>query len=109
MENSKSANKGTFLWRLSKKFQFAADKLIPDSFVFCLILTFIVFVLGIIFTETGPVKMVIHWYIGLWTKMTFAFKMAFMVVTCAVCAQYQTVTKVLRWVEIVQKTPMGQM
>ena len=49
MENSKSANKGTFLWRLSKKFQFAADKLIPDSFVFCLILTFIVFVLGIIF------------------------------------------------------------
>lgn len=56
MENTKSTNKGTFLWRLSKKFQFAADKLIPDSFVFCLILTFIVFVLGIIFTKTGPVK-----------------------------------------------------
>ena len=34
MENSKSVNKGTFLWRLSKKFQFAADKLIPDSFTY---------------------------------------------------------------------------
>lgn len=109
MENSKSANKGTFLWRLSKKFQFAADKLIPDSFVFCLILTFIVFVLGIIFTKTGPVKMVIHWYNGLWTQMTFAFQMAFMVVTCAVCAKSKQVKKVLRWIASVPKTPMGAM
>ena len=109
MENTKSTNKGTFLWRLSKKFQFAADKLIPDSFVFCLILTFIVFVLGIIFTKTGPVKMVIHWYNGLWTQMTFAFQMAFMVVTCAVCAKSKQVKKVLRWIASVPKTPMGAM
>ncbi len=32
-------NQGSLLWRFSKKFQFAADKIIPDSLVFCLILT----------------------------------------------------------------------
>ncbi len=38
-ENSQSLNKGSFLWRFSKKFQFAAENIIPDPLVFCLILT----------------------------------------------------------------------
>lgn len=109
MENTEVKYKGTPLWRLSKKFQFAADKLIPDSFVFCLILTFIVFVLGIIFTGTSPVQMVIHWYNGLWTQMTFAFQMAFMVITCAVCAKSRQVKKVLKVIAGIPKTPIGAM
>lgn len=102
-------NKGTFLWRLSKKFQFAADKIIPDSFVFCLILTFIAFVLGIIFTGTSPLKMVMCWYDGLWTQMTFAFQMAFMVVTCAVAAKSKQVKKLLKIIAGIPKTPTGAM
>lgn len=102
-------NKGSFLWRLSKKFQFAADKIIPDSFVFCLILTFIAFVLGIIFTGTSPLKMIKCWYNGLWTQMTFAFQMAFMVVTCAVAAKSRQVKKLLKIIAGIPKTPMGAM
>ena len=37
--------KGTPLWNISKKFNFAAEKIIPDSFVFCGILLIVVFVL----------------------------------------------------------------
>ena len=48
--NAAALPKGSPLWRLSKKFQFAADKLIPDSFVFCLILTFVVFIAALIGT-----------------------------------------------------------
>lgn len=44
MEKNSSKDRGTVLWRFSQKFQFAADKIIPDSLVFCLILTFIVYV-----------------------------------------------------------------
>lgn len=35
--SSKSASKsqGTVLWRVSKKFNFAAEKIIPESFEFC--------------------------------------------------------------------------
>ena len=105
----KEKNKGTFLWQLSKKFQFAADKIIPDSFVFCLILTFIAFILGIIFTETSPLKMLMCWYDGLWTQMTFAFQMAFMVVTCAVAAKSKQVKKFLKIIASIPKTPTGAM
>lgn len=105
----KEKNKGTFLWQLSKKFQFAADKIIPDSFVFCLILTFIAFILGIIFTETSPLKMLMCWYDGLWTQMTFAFQMAFMVVTCAVAAKSKQVKKLLKIIASIPKTPTGAM
>lgn len=100
---------GTLLWRLSKKFQFAADKLIPDSFVFCLILTFIVFVFGMIFTGTNPIDMVVYWYNGLWTQMTFAFQMAFMVVTCAVAARSRQVKKLLIFIARIPKTPTSAM
>lgn len=106
---NKNKNKGTLLWRVSKKFQFAADKLIPDSLVFCLILTFIVFTLAVIFTKTNPVKMVQYWYNGLWTQMTFAFQMAFMVVTCAACAKARQVKKILKRIASIPKTPVGAM
>jgi len=109
MENTTNSSNGSALWRLSKKFQFAADKLIPDSFVFCLILTFIVFVLGLLLTKTGPIDMVMHWYNGLWTQMTFAFQMAFMVVTCAVCAKSHQAKKVLKIIASIPKTPAGAM
>jgi short-chain fatty acids transporter len=111
MLNVKSApkSKGSLLWRLSKKFQFAADKIIPDSFVFCLILTFLVFVLGMIFTKTGPIKMVQYWYEGFWTQTTFAFQMAFMVVTCAAAAKAKQVKKLLVIIARIPKTPMGAM
>ena len=38
MSEAKVPEKGTFLWKFSKKFNFAAEKIIPDSFVFCVIL-----------------------------------------------------------------------
>lgn len=108
MENIKNY-KGTYLWRLSKKFQFAADKLIPDSFVFCLILTFIVFVFGMIFTRNNPINMIMYWYNGLWTQITFAFQMAFMVVTCAVAAKSKQIRKLLKLIASIPKTPMSAM
>ena len=62
MEKNSSKDRGTVLWRFSQKFQFAADKIIPDSLVFCLILTFIVYVAALIFTDRGPVQLCLDWY-----------------------------------------------
>ncbi|AOT73062.1 short-chain fatty acid transporter [Geosporobacter ferrireducens] len=104
-----SKEKGSLFWRISKKFQFAADKIIPDSFVFCLVLTLIVFALGMVFTGNGPLSMVKHWYNGFWTQMTFAFQMAFMVVTCAAAAKAKQVKKILIKIASIPKTPVGAM
>lgn len=83
------------LWEFSKKFQFAADKIIPDSFVFCIILTLIVFVLGLVLTGTGPLDMVLHWYSGLWSMIAFAFQMSFMVICCGAAAKAPQIERLL--------------
>jgi len=78
--------KGNFLWRFSQKFQFAADKIIPESMVFCLILTFIVFIAAMIFTQTSPVTLAMQWYNGMWTQLAFSMQMSLMVIVCAATA-----------------------
>ena len=75
------------LWRLSKKFQFAADRIIPDSFVSCVILTLLAFIASLALTPSGPEKIVLGWYNGLWTMIAFAFQMSFMVVCCGAAAK----------------------
>ena len=104
MQNVK-ADKGSALWRLSKKFQFAADKVIPESFVFCLFLTFIVFVLGLIFTDSGPLKIIEYWFGGLWSMIAFAFQMTIMVVICSAAAKSPQLEKILSKVAGIPKTP----
>lgn len=72
MEKNSSKDRGTVLWRFSQKFQFAADKIIPDSLVFCLILTFIVYVAALIFTDRGPVQLCLDWYNHAWDMLAYA-------------------------------------
>lgn len=103
-ENINNNNKGSFLWRLSKKFQFAADKIIPDSFVFCVILTLIVFVLGLAVTGTGPITLINSWYSGLWSMISFAFQMSFMVICCGAAAKSPQVEKILKKVASLPKS-----
>ena len=83
------------LWRFSRRFQFAADKIIPDSFVFCIILTLIVYALALALTETGPIKLIDHWYDGLWQMIAFAFQMSFMLVCGGAAAKAPSVERLL--------------
>lgn len=95
------------LWNISKRFQFAADKIIPESFVFCIILTLIAFVLGLIVHGGGPMDLATGWYNGLWSMIAFAFQMSFMVVTCAAAAKAPAVARILARVARAAKTPVA--
>ena len=106
---AKAVDKGNFFWRLSKKFQFAAEKIIPDSFVFCIILAFIIFVVAMIATQTAPMTMIQYWYDGFWTQSTFAFQMTILVVTCAAFAQAPIIRKALDKLAHIAHTPRGNM
>lgn len=97
--------KGSGLWYFSKRFQFAADRYIPDSFVFCIILTLIVFILGVTVTGTNPVDLTNSWYNGLWTMVSFAFQMSFMVVCCGAAAKSQFIERVLTKVASLPSSP----
>lgn len=97
--------KSSFLWRFSKKFQFAAENIIPDPLVFCLILTLILFISGILFTKTSMLDMLKYWYNGIWSQIGFAFQMSFMVVTCSVTAKSNVVKNILRKMAAIIRTP----
>ncbi|MCQ2554069.1 MAG: TIGR00366 family protein [Clostridia bacterium] len=109
MSNTKAKEKGSILWRISKKFQYAADRIIPDSLVFCLLLTFLVFVLALIFADHNPLNLVVAWWGGLWTQNSFAFQMGIMVIVCATCAKAPQVKKVMNKIAATAKTPVAAM
>ena len=97
------------LWRISRLFQFAADRIIPDSFVFCVILTLIAFVAGLFVSPDGPMKLVLGWYSGLWTMIGFAFQMSFMVICCGAAAKAPAVERFLSKVARIPKSPGSAM
>ena len=92
---SEKKKKGTPLWQISKKFNFAAEKIIPDSFVFCVVLTLVVAVLSLVVCHISPINLLSSWWDGLSSQFTLAFQMGLMVVVCATCARSPQVSKLL--------------
>ncbi len=94
MSKSQTKSQGTVLWRISKKFNFAAEKIIPESFVFCVILMLVVFVCSLLIGK-GPLELLTAWWDGLSSQFTLAFQMGLMVIVCATCARSPQVAKLL--------------
>ena len=50
-------------------------QIIPNPFVFAIILSAVVYLMGIGLTDSGPFEMVQHWYDGFWNLLTFSMQM----------------------------------
>ncbi|WP_432406810.1 TIGR00366 family protein [Wukongibacter sp. M2B1] len=81
------------------------QKYLPDPFLFAVILTFIVFGLGIVFTGQGPIDMVIHWSAGFWKLLEFSMQMALVLVTGHTLANAPIIQKGLKKLASIPKTP----
>ncbi len=53
----------------------------PDPMIFALALSVIVFILGLALTESTPLDMLVHWYDGFWSLLTFAMQMVLILLT----------------------------
>ncbi|WP_077618209.1 short-chain fatty acid transporter [Bacillus sinesaloumensis] len=82
------------------------QRFLPDAFIFAIILTFLVFVIGILFTDSGPVEMVTHWGTGFWDLLAFTMQMALVVVTGYVLANAPVIKNFLARLSKVAKTPV---
>ena len=58
-----------------------ARKWMPDPMLFAILLTFVTYAMGLIFTESGPFQMIQHWYKGFWDLLAFAMQMCLILVT----------------------------
>lgn len=56
------------------------QRFLPDPFVFCILLTLIVFIFAMPLTGQDPLEMVSHWGTGFWPLLTFSMQMALVLV-----------------------------
>lgn len=57
------------------------QKYLPDPYIFCAVLTFIVFLGAMIFTKQSPLRIIGHWTNGFWSLLAFSMQMALVLVT----------------------------
>lgn len=82
------------------------QRYLPDAFIFAIILTVVVYLMGVFMTDSSPVQMVEHWGTGFWDLLAFAMQMALIVVTGYILANTPLVKKGLEKISSLAKTPV---
>lgn len=81
---------GSFCARLSKQY-------IPNPFIFAIILSVVVFLLGVALTDSGPFSMVEHWYEGFWNLLAFSMQMTVILLFGYVLASSPPARRIIGW------------
>ncbi|MBZ9625504.1 TIGR00366 family protein [Clostridium sp. FP2] len=80
-------------------------KYLPDPFIFAVLLTFFVLILGVVLTGQSPLAMTVHWSKGLWTLLSFSMQMALVLVTGHALANAPSFKKGLKSLAQIPKSP----
>lgn len=78
---------------------------IPDSMVFVLVLSIVVYFMALGLTSSGPIQIIDHWVKGFWVLLTFAMQMCVLMITGFVVADSRQVKGFLRKLSLLPKTP----
>jgi short-chain fatty acids transporter len=73
-----------------------AERYIPNPYLYAVILTFITVAAALIWTASGPGKVIDAWYKGLWDILAFALQMALVLVTGVTLADAPFIRRLLR-------------
>lgn len=91
---------------LTNFFDRLVQRYLPDAFLFAVILTLLVFVMGIFMTGSTPIQMVQYWGSGFWDLLAFSMQMALVVVTGYMLANTQIVKSILKKISMLAKSPI---
>lgn len=81
------------------------QRYLPDPFIFVILLTGVVFLLGLAITGQSPVKMVSFWGDGFWKLLEFSMQMVLILVTGYVLASSPFFKRMLRKLASFARTP----
>ena len=81
------------------------EKYLPDPFLFVIILTVVIFVLGLGLTDSSPLQMVAFWGEGFWALLAFSMQMVLVLVTGFVLASSPIFKKGLGKLASLAKSP----
>ena len=93
------------LQRLGETLSRWTQRYLPDSFIFAILLTLLVYVLALIFTDHGPYQLVLDWYGGFWNLLAFGMQMTLILVTGYALANTSVVRRGLNRLADWPRTP----
>ncbi len=93
------------LQKVSGIFVTLMQKYLPAPFLFAIILTFIVFLMGLGMTDAGFIDMIDYWGQGFWNLLAFAMQMSLILVTGHVLANSPPVKAILKNGASIPKSP----
>src|SRR5690625_2146463 len=94
-----------YMKALTNFFDRIVQRFLPDAFLFAVILTLVVYVMGVIFTDSSPIQMNAHWGGGFWELLDFAMQMALIVTTGYILANTSIVRRILTRISKLANTP----
>lgn len=81
------------------------QKYLPDPYIFCAVLTFIVFIGSMVLTKQTPLAIIGHWSKGFWSLLAFSMQMALVLVTGHTMASSEVFKRLLENMASKLKTP----
>lgn len=90
---------------LTSFFDRMVQRYLPDAFLFAIILTIAVFLLGMGIMGSSPVEMVEYWGTGFWDLLEFAMQMSLIVVTGYILASTPFVRNILQKISTLASSP----
>jgi short-chain fatty acids transporter len=93
-----------FFYRTKNAFADWSVRWVPDSMVFVLLLTVLVFFMGWGLTPHGPAQLIDDWVKGFWKLLTFAMQMSILIVTGFAIAESKYVKRGLVKIISIPKT-----
>jgi len=82
------------------------NRFLPDPFIFCIMLSIIVFVAAMPLTKQGPMDMINAWGAGVWGLLSFSMQMALVLVLGNAFAQAPAIRKIVSKIASIGKTPV---
>ena len=83
------------------------ERFIPSALVFSIVLTFVVAILALILTGTGPADLVLHWGEGLAGLLSFITQMALILLLGHILANTGPVRRLLALLGSIPRTPLA--
>lgn len=81
------------------------DKYLPDPYIFVVILTLVVVIMGVLLTDSSPLDMAVYWGDGFWKLLAFTMQMVVVLAAGHVLAHSPLFKKILRFLASKIKSP----
>ncbi|SFR68726.1 short-chain fatty acid transporter [Halogeometricum limi] len=78
---STDTTSGSAIQRFGARMASVVERVMPSPFLFAILLSYVVFVGGVLIEGTNPATMVTYWYDGFWVLLSFAMQMVLILVT----------------------------